>query len=470
MKKKISKFFPILIFSFFFIFFVSLSLSRYYSYQIFQYDFGIFSKILWELSIFKAPYIDHVVLGKVFFLGDHFDPSLVIIAPFYWITSNPQIILVEQALALIMTGIIIFLIARKLKFNNILSSLIVISYLIFAGTENPLVTDWHPEPTAGFFLALFFYLFCFTKRPWLTYLSAIIFLGFKESNAFTLIFVLIWLLFLKKDRVKEIILLIIVSFAWFYIATNVFSFIFTKKPYLYYPEISYSPIELVKNFFSTPDKRKLIFDSLISFGFLPILSFFGIIAFIGELSIRLAPSKTIFQNFTFGSHYSVYLAIILSLTTIYGIVNIQKMFPKKKWITTLLIIFLIISAVFSAKKITKSPINLAYNPLFWKELKINKEAFNWVDKIPKKGSVMSQNNLLPYFSARNEKLYFLNKYYGEVSPDIIIFSLVPGQSANNFWSLEKDDMELIRDWLLQDANYVRLRTNDSLLFIFIKKK
>lgn len=469
MKKIINRFFPLSVFLFFLIFFTSVSFSRYYSYQIFQYDFGIFSKIVWELSKFQPPYIEHLVLGKIFFLGDHFNPSLIFVAPFYWLTSNPQILLFEQAFALVITGVIIFFICRKLKFSSILSSLIAISYLIFAGTGNPLVTDWHPEPTAGLFLALFFYLFCFTKKRLLYFLSAIIFLGFKESNAFTLIFILVWLLFLKKDKRKDIFVLIIISSAWFYIATNVFSFIFTKRPYMYTPEMPSSPFELVGNFFSTPEKRKLIFDSLISFGFLPLFSIFGMIAIIGELAIRLAPTKTIFQNFTLGSHYSVYLALILTLTSIYGILRLKRMFPNKKWVVSFLVFYLLATALFSARKITKSPINLAINPVFWKELKTNKENFNWVDKIPKTGSVMSMNNFLPYFSARSERLYFLNKYYKEVSPNIIIFSLAPGQSANNFWSMEEKDLELIRDLLLQDSDYLRIPTDNDFLFIFIKK-
>ncbi|QQG44556.1 MAG: DUF2079 domain-containing protein [Candidatus Roizmanbacteria bacterium] len=466
--RKLRIIFTALFFSFFFVFFFSLSLSRYYSYQIFYYDFGVFSRILWELSRFQTPYIDHVVLGRIFFLGDHFNPSLTLVAPFYWLVSNPQILLFEQALALVLTGILIFLIAGKVKLGYIPSLVISLSYLIFAGTENPLVTDWHAEPTAVFFLALFFYLFSFTQKRVLYYLTAIIFLGFKESNAITFIFVLTCLLVFNKEKRKDIFMLIAASLAWLYVSTNIFSFIFSKRPYLYYPELPTSPWEMITNFFSTPEKRKLVFDSLISFGFLPFFSVFGVIAVFGELAIRLAPTKTIFQNFTLGSHYSVYLSLILTLTTIYAITNIKKIYPKK-WLVSLIIFYLLIISLFSARKITKSPINLAFNHVFWKELKTNGQNFNWVDKIPKKGTVMSLNNLLPYFSARTEKLSFLNKYYKEVEPDIIIFNMTPGQSANNFWSMEEKDLGLIRDFLLQDKDYVRTKTDDKLLFIFIKK-
>jgi uncharacterized membrane protein len=93
--EKIISFF---IFSSSFIFLIFLSLQRYFLFQLFYYDFGIFSQIIWQLSRFKVPYINHLVLGRIFFLGDHFNPSLVFLAPLYWLTSHQSILLLEQGL------------------------------------------------------------------------------------------------------------------------------------------------------------------------------------------------------------------------------------------------------------------------------------------------------------------------------------------------------------------------------------
>ena len=102
---------------FFLVFFICLSLTRYNNFQVFFYDFGIFARIIWQLSRFKLPYINHLVLGKVFFLGDHFNPSLIILAPLFWLTSNLRIVLFEQAFVTVLSGIMIFLIARKNKLS-----------------------------------------------------------------------------------------------------------------------------------------------------------------------------------------------------------------------------------------------------------------------------------------------------------------------------------------------------------------
>ena len=140
--------------SFFFIF-SAISLNRYFSVQIFQYDFGIFASTIWQLSQFKMAYINHISLGTVPFLGDHFQPSLALLLPLFWFIKDIKILLIEQALAIVLTAFVIQKIALKKGLSFLSSLAISIVFLLYAGIENPLVTDWHPEPTAGLFLLLF---------------------------------------------------------------------------------------------------------------------------------------------------------------------------------------------------------------------------------------------------------------------------------------------------------------------------
>ena len=64
----------------------------------------------------------------------------------------------------------------------------------------------------------------------------------------------------------------------------------SRQPYLYSPVLPGKPWEFITNFVNLPIKRKLIFDSLASFGFLPILSGVFLLPIIAELSIRLVPT------------------------------------------------------------------------------------------------------------------------------------------------------------------------------------
>lgn len=500
-----------------------------YTLQIFHYDFGIFAKIIWQLSRFQLPNINHRVLGDIFFLGDHFNPSLVILAPLFWLTSNIKILLFEQALATTLSGLMIFLIARKLKFAFFPSLIFSFVFLLFAGTENPLVTDWHPESTAGFFLLLFFYLFNFTSYKKLSYLSALIFLGFKESNALTFIFLLIWIFLMKKVKISvlsdlggaqqsehahgvekrgielfknnEIIVLVIFSLIYFFVTTKIFIPFFSHQSYMYSPDLPKAPIQYISNYFNHPLKTKLIFDSLISFGFLPIFSVVGLIPIFLELGVRLIPNNSIFQNFALTFHYNVYLGIFLALATIYGVKNILTLLSfrtnpdvtsgevrnlvKRKtsasWRTrflanarndtyklTLPIIigYLFIFSLYAARKITNSPINFAVSNIFWQELKPRNDIFDDLKSVPNKGSVMSQNNLLPFFVQRKDKLMFLKEDYANYKPEIIVIDLTPGQNPNNFWDSNFEIAIKIKDKLLKDKSYKQLQTQNKNLFIF----
>lgn len=533
----------IIFFLLFFFLFSSISLSRLYSLQIFHYDFGIFGHIIWQLSRFQLPFINHRVLGDIIFLGDHFNPSLVILAPLFWLTSNIKILLFEQALATTLSGLIIFLIARKLKFSYLPSLIFSTVFLIFAGVENPLVTDWHPEPTAGFFLLLFFYLFNFTKIRWAYLLSALIFIGFKESNALTFIFLLIWLYFLNKnkeinpkeqvarvkgilrarktDKVairlietvktiifqaakfirvtemstrgnetrgriwntkrKEIIYLILLSITWFFLTTKFLIPFFSHQSYMYTPDIPRSPLQMITNYFNNPLKTKLIFDSFISFGFLPIFSIVGLIPIFLELGVRVIPNNSIFENFALTFHYNVYLGIFLALATMYGVKNIISFLSsrlseahggisfKTKYLLPVILVYLLIISLYTARKITNSPINFAVSPIFWKELKPRNDVFNDLKLVPNSGSVMSQNNLLPFFIQRKDKLMFLKENYEDYKPEIIVIDLTPGQNPNDFWDANYETALKIKEKLLKDKFYKQTKTINTNLFIFLKK-
>lgn len=145
----------LIIFSTFFIFYTAISIYRYNIVQVFHYDLGIFASIIWQLSQGKIAVIDHISLGQINFLGDHFQPSLALISPLFWIIKDIRILLFEQAFVTVASGFVIYLIALKKNLSNSVSLIFGVIFLIFAGTAFPLVTDWHLEPTAGLFLLLF---------------------------------------------------------------------------------------------------------------------------------------------------------------------------------------------------------------------------------------------------------------------------------------------------------------------------
>src|SRR3989344_3357598 len=76
---------------------VFVSLNRYWQYNVFYYDFGIFDSAIWSVSRFKPPIIDHLAVGGKWIFADHFNPSIFLLSPLYWLTDRQEMILVVQA-------------------------------------------------------------------------------------------------------------------------------------------------------------------------------------------------------------------------------------------------------------------------------------------------------------------------------------------------------------------------------------
>lgn len=457
------------IFLFFFFSFVLISVSRYNSGQMFYYDFGIFAHTIFQLSQFHTPYINHLVLGHVMFLGDHFNPSLALLAPLFWVTHDLRVLLIQQALATTLTGVAIFLLAKKFLLPYISSLVLSIAYLMFAGTQNPLVTDWHPEPTAALFLLLFIYFYRFTHKKTLYIICFLIFLGFKESNAITVIFVLVWLLATDKAKRKETILLIIFSLIYTVTITRFVIPVIAHHAYLYTPIIPNNPFQLATNFANSPQKINLLYQSFISYGFLPILSGLALLMPLAELAIRLVPNNTIFNNLTLGQHYNVLLGVLLTLSTLQTFLYLQIYTKTKPYLLTLTAAFLLISSLYTARKITGSPINVIINPAFYQTFNGDPTIAEIIDKIPKQGSVMAQNNLLAYTANRTDRLYLLNTDYKTISPKIVLFNLTPGASVNNYYGTKKETAEALKEQLQNDSTYQRASLLDPNTYLYIKK-
>jgi len=451
----------------------AISLNRYNQGQLFYYDFGIFAHIIFQLSRFQIPVINHLALGQIVFLGDHFNPGLSIFAPLFWLTSDLRILLIQQASAVALTTVLFFFTSKKLRLNTFASWAVSLSYLIFAGTLNPLVTDWHPEPTMALLLLLFFYLFNFTNKTWTYTLVFILFLSLKESNAISFIFLALFLLIKLPEKRKQTIIFSVISLIYFFLATKLLIPMFSHRSYIYSPEIPYNPVSLIQNFFNSDQKISLIKASFQSFGFLPFFSGYSLLLPLSELAIRLVPDKTIFNNISLGQHYNVILAVFMGISTIYGFNNIQNFISKyainySKYSFILLSFILLSFSLYTARKITSSPINVLSNPVFIQQFSGDPIIKEITSKIPDKGSVMAQNNLLSYASNRTDQIYLLNRNYQTTSADIIAFDLRDGQNINNYYGSSKTDIVKLKDIILIDPLYTRIELSQPDVYLFRK--
>src|SRR3989344_4111982 len=118
-----------------FILFSCISLWRFNTGQVFYYDFGHYARIMWLISRFLSPIINHKVLGEIHFFGDHFIPGLYLLAPLFWATAKLQVLLIQQVLAKEFAGFLVYKIAGKEKLPFITS--LIISFPAILNTRKP---------------------------------------------------------------------------------------------------------------------------------------------------------------------------------------------------------------------------------------------------------------------------------------------------------------------------------------------
>ncbi len=454
----------------FFITFAALScisLWRFNIAQVFYYDFGIFARPLWEIAHGLTPLIIHKSLGEIHFLGDHFTPSIYLLSPLFLFSHSLELLLIEQVGAVCLSGVLLFLIARQNKLSYGIASLVVGVYLMFAGTVNPLVTDWHTESTAAVFLLLFILLFFYKKQYGWGIGAAVLFLGWKESNALTLCFSLIPFFFSQKKLRFPIAAICISAVFWFMCTTRIIIPNLSGHPYYYSPTLPHFPLEWIQTYFNSSEKIKLLFQSFISFGFLPLLSGVYLLPIIAELGIRFLPLDSHFQSFSFGMHYNVFLGVFLTLATIDTLSHF-----KNKNTKLILTVILVVLTVFSAKKITKSPLLLLTNHTFWAEWNVPSPLITELSCVPLHGSIMSQNNILPHLIKRKEKIFLLTQNYQQIKPETIVFDMTPEQNMNNYYSGEIHSVKQVKTLILaiqKDSNYYQDTSRCTFLLLFRRK-
>jgi len=101
----------IVIVAFFALAYALYGLFRHWHFGSSAYDMGIFDQVVWHLSRFETP--ASTVRGFSNFLGDHFWPVLVLLAPLYWVAPGPETLIAAQAVLFAASIVPVFLCARN---------------------------------------------------------------------------------------------------------------------------------------------------------------------------------------------------------------------------------------------------------------------------------------------------------------------------------------------------------------------
>lgn len=436
-----------------------VSLHRYWQYEVFYIDFGQYDQAIWSISRLQPPMVDHFVHGFIHVFADHFTPSVFLLSPLYWITSKSEVILIVQAIAVGLSGLVLYSIGNILLKDRFLSIAILSCYYLFVGLQNAVITEFHELTLMTPFLMLTFWAFLKNKK-FIYFILLFLTLGFKETTFLIGIGLGIAIFFLDRKWRKEAIWTIVLSILWAIFAFKfVIPYFSTDGKYLYAENLPDTFYDILTALFDHPLKRHTLFYSFFSFGFLPIFApqFWALI--LQDYSSRFMV-KYFSTRWDLGLHYNAVSAVILALAAIYAIKFFMR-FPFVKRYKYFIVCLFIANALFLNRFVLNGPFNLVYNKAFYDHTKNFAFLDKMVKMIPIKATVATHNNLAARFT--HQRVWLLKKNYNEHNPEYILLDDRKGQGPNNFTG--SGPIREILDLLLYDPAYIiHYRTKDQYIF------
>lgn len=175
--------------------FSSFALARHRAYESTAYDFGFFDQVVWNTSRgdwFQTSFVEYN------FLGQHFEPVLLVFAGLYRLGGGPETMLLAQSLFAGAAAIPLFFATRRITSSAGAGLSLALAYLFNPALHRSLDFDFHPEVMA-FPLAFGSLYFVAASRPWAAVAAILPVLLLKEDMAI-LVLALAALLWLRRHR------------------------------------------------------------------------------------------------------------------------------------------------------------------------------------------------------------------------------------------------------------------------------
>lgn len=415
-------------------YFTLASFLRYENFYTGRFDLGNMDQTVWNTMrgrIFQFTDPDGVdIISRLSF---HADFLLVLLAPFYYIWSDPNMLLLLQSVVSGLGAVFVYAISQKVLQNKNLSLVFGGIFLLNPGLQYANLYDFHAVTFATTFLLATFY-FMIDKKYSLFILFAIL-SGLCKEQIWLIIALFGFYIFLWQKKRIFGSLVILASFSiFYYLLWYAIPHTRGKTHFAlaYYSDFSASqagsPTDVIKSILFSPGKViTIIFTNgrieFLKQLFIPV----GFLSFLAPLLlIFIGPDMVInllSNNSQLHQLYYQYTATITPFVFIAGVYGAKQL--QKSWFVPsfLLSIYLIIMTVYSAY--TFGPLPGAKNPnitMFTKP-QPEKDAINrFLARIPKRYSVASTNNIGSHLSHR-QRIYTVP--FGVDQADVIAFLVDP---------------------------------------------
>ena len=166
--------------------FAAAGLLQHFSYHSHGWDLGFFDQILWNTASGRA--FEHS-FREISYLGDHWQPVLLLLTPLVWLNLGPAPLLVVQGLALGAAAIPLFAAAKRVA-GTTPAWLIVGAYAFGLAQARTATYDFHPECFVP--ILAFACLWALVEKHRLFFVTAALGLLLLKEDAFLLAVAMCW--------------------------------------------------------------------------------------------------------------------------------------------------------------------------------------------------------------------------------------------------------------------------------------
>lgn len=414
------------------------SVNRHNRFQTDAVDLAIFDQPLWHYSRFESPRstVKYNQYPGEHILGDHFHPTLILLAPLYWIWNDVRMLLIAQAIISVLSVWPIYQIAKMKTGSRPFPLALSFSYLTFIGLQTAIDYDFH-ETTLSILPFSFAAYFLLKNNYKFYFLSLLLAIFTKEDMPlFAAMLGLLAVLKLRKFRIGALTVFFGVTI--YFVVTQFIIPYFKHDRFAYEeldPRLGKTTPDLIRSAVTNPLlvlnvlflpllKTKTMLNLLASFAFLPLLSPVTLLLTLPNLASRFLTGLS--QRWLLRFQYSVVLTPMLALGVIFGLENLKKVkFFNRNFGKVLLVssFMLIASPVIQTYR-TNGPFLRILNPSSYKwepRFKINNDLISLIPRDPNV-SVMAQSSFVPHLSHRYKIFRFEDNLIDKSKPEYVLMS------------------------------------------------
>jgi uncharacterized membrane protein len=393
--------------------FTVLSFGRHDALKSYLNDLGTYDQAIWNTLHGRFFELSASMIDEKNYWGAHFSPMLLFFVPFYFFLATPKWLLFFQALAVGLSALPIYWLAKEKLKSQGAGLVFLVSYFFYPVLHNGLLYDFHEVVLATVFASFAFYFL--EKGNLKGFIVAAVLLAFSQEHMALLVLMMGLYAVVFKRKYSFGLLVSVIAGAYFFLTLTVWMPFFssTKGLSLLVSDARYAwlggnPKEIVLNIFSHPMKvAEVIFSferlKYLFLLFIPVFALgifsWAILIIVPIVLIYLLSQNGMMHNISF--YHSAILAPFIFFS---AILALRHFFGDNEKLKKMFLGCVLVTSIGSGILFGLSPLSLRYSADDYLPTEHAKKISEVKKKIPTSASLSVQHNLGSQFSER-EKLY-----------------------------------------------------------------